>query len=80
MQVQILEPPTHGGEGWYLADYDWDELTGIARCEYHRGIGTEREREKGIVNRPQRISDEFHARVAEEMRTPEEPILVVEAT
>ncbi len=61
MGNQYLEPPLHGVDGWDLADYDWDELSGVGRCVYRKeGV------ERVIINRLQRVSDEFHNRVAEE--------------
>lgn len=27
---------SHGVDGWYLADYEWDEKTGLATFTYER--------------------------------------------
>lgn len=52
--------PRHNHDGWKLADYDWDEVSGIGRYTYRR------EEEKFVVDKVQRVSDEFHTRMAEE--------------
>lgn len=62
-----MEPrPRHGTDGWILADYEWDELSGNGRFTYRRGADADAE--KRIVDRSQRVSDEFHQRMAEEQR------------
>jgi hypothetical protein len=35
---QDLGPVSNGTDGWELIDFEWDDRTGIAICQYERDI------------------------------------------
>ncbi len=53
--------PTHGVDGWQLAEYDFDELTGVATYLYEHPAQPPR-----VVERGQFVSAEYHDRVRDE--------------